>query len=63
MRDYVFITTDDKRIPTAELPTLLIVALLASGVEIVGREDPDEETAVMKRLELELFIRQKGLRT
>jgi hypothetical protein len=64
MRDYYLHTTDGARIATAELPTPLIVEMLREGFNIVDAETSRDPVGdVRKRFELELFIREKGLRT
>lgn len=64
MLDYDYITADGKRVPIAELPTRLIHELLAGPINIVDSDKTrDPVTDVRKRLDLELFIRSKGLRS
>lgn len=63
MHDYRFIFPDGQRVPVAELPTPLIRYLLSDGVELDGADPHETPEQVMKRLDLELFIREKGLRT
>jgi hypothetical protein len=64
MLDYSYITTDGARIPIAKLPTPVIRDLLSGPLNIVD-SDTSRDLAgdVRKRLDLELFIREKGLRS
>jgi len=64
MLDYNYITTDGARIPVAQLPTPIICDLLAGPLNIIDSEmTRDPVGDVRKRLDLELFIREKGLRS
>ena len=61
MLDYDFIDDTGRRIPVAEMLTVDIICCLQNGVELEPGETvrpPD----IMARLQLELEIRQKGLR-
>lgn len=63
MLDYHYNTTDGHRVPIAELPTALIYELLAGPINIVDSDTSrDPVRDIRKRLDLELFIRAKGLR-
>lgn len=64
MLDYHYVTCDGARIPIAKLPTPVICDLLAGPLKIVDSDTSrDPVSDVRKRLDLELFIRAKGLRT
>lgn len=62
MLDYNYVLTSGDRVPVAKLPTQLIQELLRVGVRIHNPEDPSDAERVMKRLDLELFIRRHNLR-
>lgn len=64
MRDYNFIEEGSgKRVPVAQLPTSFIRELLSGELYIVHSDgEIDPICKVKKRLELELLIRQLGLR-
>lgn len=60
MRDYMYHPDGiDPGVPVSQMPTEEIVACLADGFEANG-EAPIE--AIRDRLQLELFIRERGLR-
>ena len=60
MQDYTFIDDEGRRMPVAAMSTEDIVACLERGVEVEGRTERPRD--IMSRLQLELEIRQKGLR-
>jgi hypothetical protein len=60
MRDYCRRDDEGRDVPVAQLSTEEIREHLATGVEALG---PESVEAIMERLRLELFIRERGLRT
>jgi hypothetical protein len=60
MRDYEYMYEDGRCVKVADLPTQEILDVLAVGVNPLHGESPE---AIMERLRLELFIRERGLRT
>lgn len=64
MQDYFYTPKDGSRTPVSELPTSLILQLLQEGIEITDPfSSPCEDVkSVRRRLELELEIRNLGLR-
>lgn len=63
MRDYTYVSESGERMAIATMPTALILALLRDGFEVSACDGYcDPLTAVRKRLDLELFIRSRGLR-
>ncbi len=60
MRDYAMQDENGRWIPVSEMSLVDIIECLVEGVEILSN---DTAEAVRERLELEIFIRKKGLRT
>ena len=60
VRDYRFRDDDGRDVPVAEMADADIRECLANGVEPLDGEPAD---AIRDRLNLELLIREKGLRT
>ena len=64
MRDHYYVGKDGSRTAVADLPTPMIHEILRDGVYVVHKDHPGERTeSVVERLQLELFIRERGLRT
>jgi hypothetical protein len=59
MRDYLYDDKDGRQIPVEKMSTAEIEAVLRYGFTT---DDQTPEKAIIERLELELFIREKGLR-
>ncbi len=62
MKDHVYVDETGKRTPVSELSTHEIQEFLRDGIEIAERNPGVNENSVRDRLELELFIREMGLR-
>ena len=61
MRDYHYYDDDGRRIPISQMTTVDIDRWLRDGFKMVKGSEVTPE-AVRERLQLELFIREKGLR-
>jgi hypothetical protein len=60
VRDYIYTDRAGRTMPVAEMPSAAIQELLREGFSTDNVTPP---TAITERLRLELFIREKGLRT
>lgn len=59
MRDYYAAYEDGRQIAVADLPTSEIHEMLRDGIKPLGG---DQAPAIIERLRLELFIRERNLR-
>jgi hypothetical protein len=59
MHDYIFVDDEGRKMPVSEMTTDDIAICLNVGMELLGGESKE---AIAKRLQLELEIRNGGLR-
>lgn len=62
MRDHYFVDDRGTRTPVSQLSTEMIRHLLTFGIEVESMEPGETKQDAIDRLQLELFIREKGLR-